>query len=280
MQAVPVAAPPGTLGGKSLPVGPTGATRVRIVRARGAAGQLPIVMWFHGGGWMLGDEVTHDRLIREIACGAEAAVVFVLYDRTPEAKYPVALEQAYAATRFVAEHAAALDLDGARLAVAGDSVGGNLAAVVCLLAKERHGPAICFQLLYCPVTDSSFEEPSYATFADGPFLTRRRMAWYWDHYLPDREARRQPTASPLQASLAQLRGLPRALVIVDENDVLRDEGEAYAKKLGQAGVRAASTCYTGTIHDFVMLNPLAGTPAVRAAVLEGSRALRDALHGG
>lgn len=277
VQAAPVETQPAAIEDTTFPVGPTGTTRVRIVRPPDARAPLPVVMWFHGGGWILGDKQTHDRLVREIAHGTGAAVVFVDYDRSPEARYPTAIEQAYAATKYVAEHGRERGLDGSHLAVAGDSVGGNMVAVVTLLGKQRGGPAIAFQLMYYPVTDASFSERSYDEFADGPWLTRQAMAWFWDAYLPDRDARRAITASPLNASLDELKGLPEALVIVDENDILRDEGEAYARKLAQAGTRVTSSRYNGTIHDFVMLNPLAGTPAVRGAIQQGIDALRQAL---
>jgi len=278
-QAQPVATPPAAIEDTTFPVGPTGSVRIRIVRPQGASGALPVVMHFHGGGWILGDKETHDRMTREIAVGAGAAVVFVDYERSPEARYPVAIEQAYAATRHVAEHGRELNVDPARLAVVGDSVGGNMAAAVTLMAKERGGPKIAFQVLFYPVTDADLDHGSYTTFADGPWLTRAAMAWFWDAYLPDVAARRQITATPLNASLDQLKGLPDALVIVDENDVLRDEGEAYARKLSQAGVRVTSVRYNGTIHDFVLLNALTDTPAVRGALQQANSALKAALHG-
>jgi acetyl esterase len=258
----------------TFPVGPTGSVPVRIVRPAGAVGTLPVVVYLHGGGWILGDRDTHDRLVREIAVGVKAAVVFVDYARSPEARYPVAIEQAYAATCHVVDHGASLRIDPSRLAVAGDSVGGNMTAAVTLMAKQRRGPKIAFQVLFYPVTDADFDTASYATFADGPWLTKRAMEWFWDAYLPDRGARKQPTATPLNASLDQLTGLPEALVIVDENDVLRDEGEAYARKLSNAGVRVTSTRYNGTIHDFVMLNALADTPAARGAIAQAVCASR------
>ena len=276
-QSIPVGKPSAQTEDIALPVGPTGSVPIRVIRPVGATAVLPVVMYFHGGGWVLGDRDTHERLVREIAVGAQAAVVFVDYARAPEARYPVAIEQAYAATRYVADNAAELGIDPLRLAVAGDSVGGNMAAAVTLIAKQRRGPNIAFQLLFYPVTDSGFDTPSYNQFADGPWLTKRAMEWFWDAYLPDPAVRKQPTATPLNASLDQLASLPEALVIVDENDVLRDEGEAYARKLSDAGVRVISVRYNGTIHDFVMLNALADTPATRGAIAQAVGALRRAL---
>ncbi|HWT98589.1 MAG TPA: alpha/beta hydrolase [Terriglobales bacterium] len=279
-QSGPVAKLPADIEAKTLPVGPTGKTKVYVVRPAGAKGTLPVVMYFHGGGWVLGDESTHDRLIRQIANGAHATVVFVDYERSPEAKYPVAIEQDYAATKYVAEHAKEFNVDPKRLAIAGDSVGGNMTAVVALLAKERSGaPKIAYQVLFYPVTDANFEDGSYTQFANGPWLTKAAMKWFWDAYLPDEAARKQPTVTPLNASLEQLKGLPAALVITDENDVLRDEGEAYARKLAQAGVTVTAVRYNGTIHDFVMLNAVADTPAAKGAVDQATAALRKAFAG-
>lgn len=265
---------PADIEDRTIPCGPTGAVRIRIIRPKADKSALPPVMYFHGGGWVLGDRETHDRLIREIANGASAAVVFVDYDRAPEAQYPTAIEQAYAATRYVAENARALNVDALRLAVAGDSVGGNMAAAVTLLAKERGGPRIGFQLLFYPVTDANFENRSYQMFAEGPWLTREAMKRYWEAYLPDHSKRRNSTACPLQAPLEQLKRLPPALIITDENDVLRDEGEAYAGRLAKAGVTVTAVRYLGTIHDFVMLNPISDTPAAREAIAQANSALR------
>ncbi|WP_258879042.1 alpha/beta hydrolase [Paraburkholderia sp. BL6669N2] len=234
-------------------------------------------MYFHGGGWVLGDTSTHDRLIREIANGANAAVVFVDYDRSPEAQYPVPIEQAYAATEYVARHGRELGVDSSRMAVAGDSVGGNMTAAVTLLAKERRGPQLRYQVLFYPVTDANFDDASYKEFAEGPWLTRAAMQWFWNAYAPNASDREKITASPLRATQEDLKELPPALVITDENDVLRDEGEAYARNLMQAGVKVTATRYLGTIHDFVMLNALADTPAARAAIAQADDALRHAL---
>jgi acetyl esterase len=276
-QSGPVALPGVSIEDRVLPVGPTGQTRIRIVRPEGAQGGLPVVVYFHGAGWVMGDTTTHDRLVRQLAVGAHAAVVFVDYERSPEARYPVAIEQDYAVTKYVAEHPAEFDVDAGRLAIAGDSVGGNMAAVVSLLAKERKGPTIAAQLLFYPVTDAGMDDGSYETFANGPWLTRPAMAWFWDAYLPDASARKDIHVSPLEAEIDQLRGLPPALVITAENDVLRDEGEAYARKLIEAGVTVTATRYLGTIHDFVMLNALGDTPAAKAAVEQASGFLRDAF---
>src|SRR6266403_270487 len=260
-----------------LPVGPTGQTRIRVIRPEHITDTLPVILYFHGAGWVMGDTKTHDRLVRELATGARATVVFVDYERSPENRYPVAIEQDYAVTDYVAKHPKEFNVDASRLAIAGDSVGGNMAAVVSLLAKERKGPLIKAQLLFYPVTDAGMTDGSYQTFANGPWLTKPAMVWFWDAYLPDVEARKNVHVSPLNATPEQLKGLPPALVITAENDVLRDEGEAYANKLTVAGVTVTSTRYNGTIHDFVMLNALADTPAARAAIVQANTFLRNAL---
>ena len=277
VQDVSVQKPPAIIEDTTFPVGPTGSVRIRIVRPE-AKGALPVLFHMHGGGWILGDKNTHDRLTRELAVGANAAVVFVDYDRSPEARYPTAIEQAYASILHVVEHAHELRMDASRMAIFGDSVGGNMSAALMLMVKDRRGPHFALQVLFYPVTDANFETGSYNQFADGPWLTKKAMQWFWDAYLPDAAARKNPTAAPLNATTEQLKGLPEALVAVDENDVLRDEGEAYARKLSQAGVRVTSVRYNGTIHDFALLNPITDTPAVRAAIAQATAALRGALH--
>ena len=255
-----------------------GDVRVRIVRPLGSRGTLPVVLYVHGGGWVIGNAGTHDRLVRELAVGAEAAVVFVEYDRSPEARYPVAVEQAYATARWITEKGAAEGLDASRLAVAGDSVGGNMTAALTLLAKQRGEVTFVHQSMYYPVTDAAQDTGSYREFADGPYLTAKAMAWFWDCYTTDPAQRAEITASPLRASLEELRGLPPALVVVDDNDVLRDEGEAYARKLTQAGVPTTSIRINGTLHDFMMLNPLRSTQATTAALEWAVHTLRTALR--
>jgi acetyl esterase len=251
---------------------------IRIVKPKGSKEKLPVLVYFHGGGWILGNAFTHDRLIRELAVGANIAVVFVNYTPTPEARYPQANEEAYAATKWIKENGASIGLNTTKLAVGGDSVGGNMAIAVTLMAKDRKGPKIDFQLEFYPVTDASLDTASYQQYGNGHFLTRNAMEWFWNQYAPDKAKRNEITASPLRADIEQLKGLPEALIITAENDVLRDEGEAYAKKLNAAGVKVTATRYIGTIHDFVMLNPITDTPAPRAAIKQATDALSAILH--
>ncbi|MGW6683465.1 alpha/beta hydrolase [[Kitasatospora] papulosa] len=259
--------------------GPTGDVRARIVKPAGATGTLPVILYIHGAGWVFGNAHTHDRLVRELAVGTGAAVVFPEYDLSPEARYPVAIEQNYAVARWIVQDGATKQLDGARLAVAGDSVGGNMTAALTLMAKQRGDVALKHQVLFYPVTDASFDTGSYRQFATGYFLRRDGMQWFWDQYTTDEAERAQITASPLRATTEQLSGLPAALVITGEADVLRDEGEAYADKLREAGVPVTAVRFQGIIHDFVMLDALRGTHAAEAAITMAVQTLRTALHG-
>ncbi|KFI06173.1 alpha/beta hydrolase [Massilia sp. BSC265] len=252
--------------------------KLTIVRPAGAKGILPAFMYFHGGGWVLGDYPTHERLVRDLVAGSGAVAVFVDYTPSPEAGYGVAIREAYAATRWVAENGEQIGVDGKRLAVAGNSVGGNMAAVVSLMAKEKGAPALRSQVLLWPVTDANFDNASYKEFANGHFLTRDMMIWFWDNYTRDAAARREIYASPLQASSAQLKGLPPALIQTAEFDVLRDEGEAYGRKLDAAGVEVKSVRYNGMIHDFGLLNALSEVPAVRSALQQASQELKQRLQ--
>jgi acetyl esterase/lipase len=262
----------------TVPGGPTGSVGVRIVKPVGATGPLPVLVYIHGAGWVFGNAHTHDRLVRELAVGAQAAVVFPEYSLSPEARYPVAIEQNYTVARWVVTDGAAKGLDASRIAVAGDSVGGNMTAALTLMAKERGDVPLVSQVLFYPVTDASFDTGSYRQFAEGYFLRRDAMQWFWDQYTTDPAQRAEITASPLRATTEQLTGLPPALVITGEADVLRDEGEAYANKLRQADVPVTAVRYQGIIHDFVMLNALADTRAAKAAVAQASAYLHTSLH--
>jgi len=262
-----------------IDLGRFGQVRTRLVRPRGATGELPVILYAHGGGWVLGDEHTHDRLVRELAVGARAAVAFPLYDRAPEAHYPTQIEQLYAVGRWLVDHGRAHGLTGTRIAVCGDSAGGNMAAVLALLSAERGGVPLRAQILLYPVTDAGFDTPSYAQFADGYYLTAEEMRWFWDQYAPDPARRTEVYAAPLRAEVARLRGLVPALVITDEADVLRDEGEAYAAKLRRAGVAVTAVRVQGTVHDFLMLDSLRDTRAARVARELAVKALQNALHG-
>lgn len=279
LQAAPVTKLPAEIENRIIPGGPTGEISIQIIRPPSSRNEtLPVVMYFHGGGWVLGGVDTHDRLVRELANGIHAAIVFVNYTPSPEAKYPVPVEQAYAATKWVAENGqTSININSSRLAVVGDSVGGNMATAVALLAKERGGPKINFQVLFYPVTDANFDTPSYIAYQDGYFLTREAMKWFWDNYTSNQTNRKEATISPLQASIEQLKGLPPALIINGEFDVLRDEGEAYAHKLMEARVPVTGLRYHGTIHDFVMLNPITDTPPVRGAIEQASHMLKKIL---
>jgi acetyl esterase len=251
---------------------------ITIVRPRNSNIEpLPVVIFTHGGGWVLGGFDTHERLVREVAIKANVVVVFVNYTLSPEGKYPTALEQAYATANWVARNGQSINVDSSRLAVVGDSVGGNLTAALTLLTKERGGPSIRFQVLFYPVTDANFDTPSYEKYEQGYWLTREGMKWFWNNYTSKETNRKEPTVSPLQASIEQLSGLPQALIINGENDVLCDEGEAYALKLLEAGVRVTAVRYHGTIHDFVMLNPITNDPAPRGAIEQASQMLKQVL---
>lgn len=255
--------------------GPSGQVTLHILRPQNALAMLPVIVYIHGAGWVFGSIQTHDRLMRELAVGVEAAVVFPEYRRSPEAKYPTAIEECYSVVKWVVECGREHGMDPQRLAVAGDNVGGNMAAAVTLLSRERGGPAIQLQLLFYPVTDAAFDTTSYQQFAEGYHLRRDAMMWFWNQYTPHPGERNEITASPLRASTQQLKGLPQALVITAEADVLRDEGEAYANKLREAGVRVTAVRFQGTIHDFVMLNALATSAAARGAIALAIAWLRE-----
>ncbi|MBS1371935.1 MAG: alpha/beta hydrolase [Lentisphaeria bacterium] len=277
-QSGPAPRPEADVTDLDIPFGADGRVELRIIRPKGQGGVLPVVLYIHGGGWVMGDKSTHDRLVREIAAGTGAAVVYVNYTPSPEAQYPVPTQQIMTALRYVVAHAEELKLDPERIAVAGDSVGGNMAAALTLMCKAEHGPRLCFQLLLYPVTDASFDTDSYREFAEGPWLTKKAMEYFWDAYAPDKAVRSEILASPLRASEEELQGLPPAFVVTDANDVLRDEGEAYAVKLMNAGVPAGFVRYGGTIHDFLMLDAVAETLPAKEALAQACMVLRKALR--
>lgn len=251
--------------------------KIHITRPKNAKPGAPVFIFIHGGGWVLGDYPTHRRLVRDLVVQSGAVAVFPDYTPSPEAQYPVAIRQIYATTKWVAENGDLIGVNGKNLAIVGNSVGGNMTAAVALMAKDKGGPDIKLQVLLWPVTNADFDTNSYKELGEERFLTRNMMIWFWDNYLPDRNARREIYASPLQASLEQLRGLPPALVQTAENDVLRDEGEAYARKLNEAGVKVTLTRYAGLIHDYGLLNPLVEVPAVKTALAQAAVVIKDAL---
>lgn len=259
----------------TVDTGQWGAINVRFVRPEGNTDKLPVIFYIHGAGWVLGSAQTHDKLIRELAVRTNSVVVFPEYSRSPEAKYPTAIEQSYAVLQKLSELAESKGLDLSELAVAGDSVGGNMATVMTILTKERQGLPIQKQLLFYPVTDANFTTDSYQEFAENYFLTKEGMKWFWDQYTTDDSERSEITASPLRATSEDLADLPPALILTGEADVLRDEGEAYARKLRDAGVAVTQVRFQGMIHDFVMVNSLDQTNATRAAMLLATQWLQQ-----
>ena len=252
--------------------------KIHITKPKGVQNNAPVFIFIHGGGWVLGDYPTHRRLVRDLVVASGAVAVFPDYTPSPEAKYPTAINEIYAATEWVSKNGKEIGVNGKNLAVVGNSVGGNMAAVIALMAKDKKGPEIKLQVLLWPVTDADFETASYNSFANGRFLTKNMMKWFWDNYLPDPAKRKEIYASPLQAGLAQLKGLPPALVQTAENDVLRDEGEAYARKLDEAGVPVTLTRYSGLIHDYGLLNPIATIPAVQTAIQQAAVVIKTTLN--
>ena len=260
--------------------GQWGTVRTRIIRPKGMTGPLPVMIYIHGAGWVFGDDKTHDRLFRELAVGAGVAGVFPVYDRAPEKKYPTQIEQNYAVGRWVMEHGAEHGLDTSQVAVAGESVGGCMSAAFALMNKDRGGIDLKAQVLLYPVTNADFDTPSYLQFSEHFYLTRDAMKWFWDAYTADPAQRTEIYASPLRASLEELRGLPPTLVITDEADVLRDEGEEYANKMREAGVDVTAVRVAAMVHDFMLLDSLRDTHAAKVARDLAIDALKTALHSG
>lgn len=239
---------------------------LKIIRPHTLKSQLPVIFFVHGAGWVMGSPKTYERLVCELAVGANAAVAFVDYSLSPEAQFPVALEELYGCLTYIHQNCQKFNFNPSKIALCGDSVGGNMATALALIAQERKGPKIICQVLFYPVTSADLNTRSYQDFAEGPWLTKAAMEWFWDAYLPNKEDRKNPLASPLNASRDQLKNMPKALVITAENDVLRDEGEAYAHRLMESGVEVTAVRFLGTMHDFVMLNALAHTTPTRSAI--------------
>ena len=248
---------------------------VVIVKPRKVKKLLPILVYFHGGGWVFNSFETHKRLMRDIVLKAEVAIVFVEYSRAPEASYPVANKEGYLAILYVAKHGKQYGLDPNNIIVGGDSAGGNMATSVAMMSKQKGFPKLVGQILLYPVTDANLNTRSYEQFSKGHYLTKATMKWFWEVYAPKKETHSLATVAPLKASLGELENLPQTLLITAEYDVLRDEGEAYAKKLRMAGVPVVSTRYGGIIHDFIVLNPLRETVASKAALVQISSFLKE-----
>jgi acetyl esterase len=251
--------------------------KVYVMKPDHVHGEPGVLLFIHGGVWIVGNFANHQRLLRDLVVGSGQIGVFVEYTPLPQAKFPTQLEESYAALTWIASHAGEFGADGSRIAVAGNSVGGNMAAALPIMAKDRKGPKIRFQALLIPATDASVDTDSYHMFGTDRFLARSFMKYGWDLYVPDASARDNPYVSPLRASTNELAGLPPALVVTAENDPLRDEGEAYARKLKAAGVTVAAVRYNGTIHDFVLLNALRHVPSTEAALQQISDQIRDHL---
>ncbi|MDB4919011.1 alpha/beta hydrolase [Mucilaginibacter sp.] len=251
--------------------------KLNIVRPEGVKEKLPVFIFIHGGGWILGDYPTHKRMVRDLSVLSGFAGVFVNYTPSPEAHYPQAIKEIYAATKWVAEHGDEINVDGTNLAVVGNSVGGNMTAVTALKAKENNGPKIKLQIMMWPIVDSGFDTESYRLFGEQRFLTTSLMKWMYDQYTTDLNQRKEIYASPLRASVDQLKGLPPALIQVAENDILRDEGEAYGRKLDEAGVPVTTVRYNGVIHDFGLLNGLAEIPQTKSLFIHAAAELKKFL---
>jgi acetyl esterase/lipase len=253
------------------------AVSLTIVRPANVREEGPAFLFFHGGGFVLGDFPTHELLVRDLVLESEVAAIFVNYTRSPEAQYPTAINEAYAATKWVAAQGEEINVDRKRLAVVGNSAGANIAAATALKCNLEGGPALKGQVLFCPVTDANFETPSYNEYAEGYSVTKSMMKWFWDHYCPDLARRREVYASPLQASIEQLKGLPPAHIQVAGNDVLRDEGVAYARKLDAAGVEVTLVRYDSMIHDYCFVNHLSRIPVARTALHQAAEELKRYL---
>ena len=251
---------------------------LRIIRPANNNEKLPAIIYLHGGGWVMGGKESFDMLIKQLAINTNSVVIFPEYSRSPEAKYPVALKEIYSVLEYIYENPDEFNIDNDSIAIAGDSAGANMATVTALKAKNQNGPKIKFQCLFYPVTNADMDTKSYDLFKDGPWLSKKAMEWFFEAYAPDKESRNDIYVSPLKADEEDLKGLPPTLIITAENDVLRDEGEAYARKLDSAGVDVLNIRINGTIHDFLMLNALSDTQCAKGALNLACNMLKKALH--
>ena len=255
-----------------------GNVKIRTVRPAGNNDILPAIIYIHGGGWVIGSKNSFDMLIRKIAIHTNSVVIFPEYSLSPEARFPKALEEIYAVLKYIYEEHKEFNIDKNRIAIAGDSAGGNMATTTAIKAKNDGDINLIFECLFYPVTNADMDTHSYDQFRDGPWLSKKAMEWFWDAYAPDKSIRDDLYISPLQAEETQLAGLPKTLIITAENDVLRDEGEAYARKLDSAGVDVLNVRINGTIHDFLMLNALSNTEPAKGALMLACKMLKNALH--
>ena len=251
--------------------------KLYVMKPERTIGKPGVLLFIHGGVWIAGNFENHKRLLRDLVVGSGQVGVFIEYTPLPAAKFPTQLNESYAALTWIAAHASEFGADGTRIAVAGNSVGGDLSAALTLMAQDRKGPKISYQVLLIPATDASVDTASYHEFATGRFLLREFMKYGWDRYATDEKTRNNPYVSPLRATREQLAGLPPALIITAENDPLRDEGEAYARKLKEAGVEVNAVRFNGTIHDFVLLNALRNLPSTQAALKLASDGIQNSI---
>lgn len=253
--------------------------RLNLVRPEGTGRErLPVFVFVHGGGWVLGDYPTHRRLVRDLVAESGCAAVFVNYTPSPEARFPQAVEEIYIAVKWVAENGREIGVDGSRLALAGNSVGGNMSLAAALLAKDHGGPQIRTLVLMWPVTDAGYDWDSYAEYGRQRFLTAPLMKWMFEQYVSDPAQRGSDLMSPVRASAERLRGLPPTLIAVAENDILRDEGEKMGRRLDEAGGEVTTVRFNGVIHDWGMLNGFAGLHPTRTLVRLAGAVLRDYLR--
>ena len=255
-----------------------GQINVRIVSPQNIHEKLPAILYLHGGGWILGNKTTHNYMIRILSEYSKSIVIFPEYSLSPEAAYPVAINQIYSLLKLIYNNSEEFNIDKNRIAIAGDSAGGNMAAVITIMNKREDNIPLKYQALFYPVASSDMNTKSYKDFHNGPWLSKKAMEWFWDAYAPDKQIRSSIYISPLNSSIDELQGLPDTLIITAENDVLRDEGEEYARKLDRAGINVTSVRIGGTIHDFLMLNALKNTNETKDTLYMAGKLIERALY--